>query len=82
MLTEEDINKLMAAFATKQELNEFRNETNDSFDRIENRVESISIGVDKILDRFEEHLVIEAQVERHDRQIKTIGKEFKLELPV
>ena len=93
MLTNDDIQKLIEVFATKEdfaklitrdEFGQFRKEIDNEFTNLREAIQALTVSVDKLAkavgDIRQEYVAISAKVDRMEKWIHQIAKKVGIEL--
>ena len=77
MLTDEDIQKLVEVFATKEDLLSFREEMRKDFSDLQTTVDAYATKADTF---FQELLMLSHKVDRHEKWLLQIADKLNIKL--
>ena len=80
MLTDQDIQKLVAVFATKQDVNDLKEDVSALRETTQGLVTAIDKLAKVIDDLRHEYVSVTSQLDRHERWIKEIAKKAGMAL--
>ena len=80
MLTDKDINRIIAVVATKEDVHRLE----ERIDRLESTMQRVLQALDRLATEFEklniEYAAMSEQLSRHERWIREIAKQAKVKL--